>query len=122
MSVVVVLCKNQFYYFSALWPDSGHVAVDEADILDILDAIQRHADKADLADRSKAAIGVFTSLPRSKWAVRFVMLGSYSGTMFMCFDGAAFVKRTLTTNASLFYRLHEVSFVKWNRTKLHCAL
>ncbi len=33
---VVVLCKNQFYYFPALWPDSGEVAVDETDLLDIL--------------------------------------------------------------------------------------
>lgn len=28
---VVVMCRNQLYYFSALWPDTGVVAVDEAD-------------------------------------------------------------------------------------------
>lgn len=69
---VAVLCKNQFYYFTALWPESGHVAVDEADILDILGAIQKHADEADIEEQSKSALGIFTSLPRSKWAVSFV--------------------------------------------------
>lgn len=69
---VVVLCKNQFYYFSALWPDTGHVAVDEADIFDVLHAIQKHADQTDGAEASKTALGVLTSLPRSKWAVRYV--------------------------------------------------
>ena len=28
---VVVMCRNQLYYFTALWPDTGDVAVDEAD-------------------------------------------------------------------------------------------
>jgi len=25
------MCRNQLYYFSALWPDTGVLAVDEAD-------------------------------------------------------------------------------------------
>lgn len=73
-NAVVVLCKSQFYYFSALWPGTGHVAVDEADILDILEAIQKHAGQTDSSERSKSAIGVLTSLPRSKWAVSAFLL------------------------------------------------
>jgi carnitine O-acetyltransferase len=65
---VVVLCKNQFYYFPALWPETGHVAVDEADILDILRAIQKHASQLPEEETSRNAIGVFSSLPRSEWA------------------------------------------------------
>jgi carnitine O-acetyltransferase len=65
---VVVLCRNQFYYFTVLWPDTGHVAVDEADILDILAAIKAHASQIDQEEASRSALGVFTSLPRSRWA------------------------------------------------------
>lgn len=80
-SIVVVLCQNQFYYFFALWPDQESdddgsrrctVAVNESDIYDILLAIQTHATSSashhnDSSDAS--GIGVFTSLPRSQWAV-----------------------------------------------------
>ena len=77
--IVVVLYQNQFYYFFALWPDddAGHtspkqgtVAVNEADIYDILLAIQTHATcSTDSNENSSNGIGVFTSLPRSQWAV-----------------------------------------------------
>lgn len=30
-SHVLVMCRNQLYYFSALWPGSNNLAVDEAD-------------------------------------------------------------------------------------------
>jgi carnitine O-acetyltransferase len=66
---VAVLCKNQFYYFQALWPNTYEVAVDEYDILDILKAIQKHADALDPVEGSKFALGVLTSLPRTQWAV-----------------------------------------------------
>jgi carnitine O-acetyltransferase len=66
---VAVLCKNQFYYFQALWPNTYEVAVDEYDILDILKAIQKHADALDPVEASKEALGVLTSLPRTQWAV-----------------------------------------------------
>ena len=39
---VAVMCCNQLFYFQALWPD-GDVAVDEGDLVDILDAIWVHA-------------------------------------------------------------------------------
>jgi len=39
-------------------------------VLDILKAIDHHARNTDdIAERSRTALGVFTSLPRSKWAV-----------------------------------------------------
>lgn len=66
---VVVLCKNQFYYFTALWPETGRVGVDEADILDILKAIVKHASQELQTDATRTAMGVLTALPRSEWAV-----------------------------------------------------
>lgn len=65
---VVVLCKNQFYYFSALWPETDFVAVDETDIYDILHAIQHHANQTDPRIASREGLGVLTALPRSDWA------------------------------------------------------
>jgi len=39
-------------------------------VLDILKAIEHHATHTDdIAERSRTALGVLTSLPRSKWAV-----------------------------------------------------
>jgi carnitine O-acetyltransferase len=91
----VVLYQNQFYYFFALWPDENDgddhdsknanndnnntsskkctVAVSEADIYDILLAIRTHAttsSKNDTSNNNEShGIGVFTTLPRSQWAV-----------------------------------------------------
>lgn len=63
--------KNQFYYFPALWPETGIVAVDEGDILDILKAVVKHADtNLSQVQASVTALGVLTTLPRSEWAVR----------------------------------------------------
>ena len=66
-SHIVVLAKNQFYYFTALWPD-GTVAVSEADIKEILTAILHDADKMDQEMSIKQALGVLTTQPRKKWA------------------------------------------------------
>jgi len=87
---VVVLIKNRIYYFQALWPHDGSVAVDQHDIKDILEAIQKHAEHisqfpskgnesnnkagADLnidgvaINSCDEALGVLTSLPRREWA------------------------------------------------------
>jgi carnitine O-acetyltransferase len=54
---VAVLCRNQIYYFQALWPD-GTVAVDEGDIVDILHAIRKNAGEICLFESSKHALGV----------------------------------------------------------------
>lgn len=89
---VVVLIKNHIYYFQALWPQDGSVAVDQHDIKDILEAIQKHVDA--IADDNgigegaepisvkvgnddvevssvtscEEAVGALTSLPRAEWA------------------------------------------------------
>jgi carnitine O-acetyltransferase len=90
---VVVLIRNHIYYFQALWPHDFSVAVDQHDIKDILEAIQKHADfirnptNANNAKDDDArfvvtgkngdkipvnscdeALGVLTSLPRREWA------------------------------------------------------
>ncbi|GKY99897.1 hypothetical protein MPSEU_000943300 [Mayamaea pseudoterrestris] len=65
---VIVLCKNQFYSFAALWPSTGHVAVDEEDVLEILRAIELHASQTLPEEASRNAIGVLTSAARSEWA------------------------------------------------------
>lgn len=44
------------------------VAVDEADILEILQAIQKHASETDPEVAAREAIGVLTALPRSEWS------------------------------------------------------
>lgn len=67
-SHVVVLCKNQFYYFTALWPDTGRVGLDEADVLEILTAIAKHASQISPTDSTRTALGALTALPRSEWA------------------------------------------------------
>jgi carnitine O-acetyltransferase len=65
---VAVLCRNQFYYFPAMWLDTWELAVDEGDILDILKAIHSDANKMDPVQASRSALGVLTSLSRSEWA------------------------------------------------------
>jgi carnitine O-acetyltransferase len=74
---VAVLCRNQMFYFQALWPD-GTVAVDETDIADILHAIQKNAREASLFQTSKHALGVLTSLPRNEWAIARDEMASFS--------------------------------------------
>lgn len=68
---IAVLCRGSVYYFQVLWPD-GHVAVDETDIADILEAIQNHAlEEVGTAKdplKGQQSIGVLTSLPRNEWA------------------------------------------------------
>jgi carnitine O-acetyltransferase len=66
-SHVAVLCKNQMYYFQALWPD-GSVAVDEEDIVDILEAVHQNAKVEPPTQTSRNSLGVLTSLRRSEWA------------------------------------------------------
>jgi carnitine O-acetyltransferase len=54
---VVVLSRSQIYYFQALWPD-GTVAVDEADIADILRAIRKDSREMSFSEAGKHALGV----------------------------------------------------------------
>ncbi len=74
---VAVMCGKQLFYFQALWPDNGDVAVNEEDIVNILEAIQAHASKLESSSNdgneqgyliSVSALGVLTSLARNQWA------------------------------------------------------
>ena len=85
---VAVLFRNQFYYFRALWPrDEEHqdqgkdgevmVAVNEADITQILQSIVNDGKNMDLAASVEGAIGVLTTLPRKQWAkARYQLVNS----------------------------------------------
>ena len=74
---VAVMCCSQLYYFQALWPD-GACAVDEFDLVDILNAIRSHAKKMDPVQASRQAVGVLTSLPRKEWALAREEMIQYS--------------------------------------------
>lgn len=65
-SHVAVLIRSQLYFFQALWPD-GTVAVDESDIVNILDAIRSDSLETSLCSAGERALGVLTSLPRGEW-------------------------------------------------------
>jgi len=90
---VVVMHRNQFYYFNALWPD-GTVAVDEADLKEILTAIKEDATSIDPELSVKNALGVLTTLPRKSWAVARDNLkasSSHNSAALEIIDSALFV-------------------------------
>ena len=64
---VVVMCRKQLYYFQCLWWD-GSVAVDEEDVIDILEAIQKNATQSTSpAAAAASSLGVLTTLDRKTW-------------------------------------------------------
>ena len=68
-SHVVVMCRNQMYYFQAMWPDTSVLAVDEEDMVDILTAVDRNSrEELDRTEAAKVCPGVLTTLPRREWA------------------------------------------------------
>jgi carnitine O-acetyltransferase len=101
------MCCNQLFYFQALWPQDGDVAVDEGDIGDILQAISIHAhklhnhisssedSKTTTSDKSLSALGVLTSLGRKQWAKAREEMIAFSPTKntegFKIVDSALFV-------------------------------
>mmetsp|Transcript_9653 Transcript_9653/g.21608 ORF Transcript_9653/g.21608 Transcript_9653/m.21608 type:complete len:772 (+) Transcript_9653:254-2569(+) len=90
---IVVLAKNQFYYFTALWPD-GTVAVNESDIKEILQAILKDASRMDPEVAIKQALGVLTTQQRKHWAVirdNLVASSAHNATAMEIVDSALFV-------------------------------
>ena len=67
---VLVMIRNQIFYFQGLWPHNGTVAVDEQDIKDILEAIKKSVEGPNMNDTAQVshAVGVLTSLPRNEWS------------------------------------------------------
>ncbi len=64
---VVVICRSQFYYFDALWPD-GKVAVSEKDLTRNFAAILDDAAELDPVACAMGAAGVLTAEDRDQWA------------------------------------------------------
>lgn len=90
---IVVLAKNQFYYFTVLWPD-GTVAVTESDLKEILTAILNDAEKMDPEVALKQALGVLTTQQRKEWAVirdNLVASSPHNATAMEIVDSALFV-------------------------------
>jgi len=103
---VVVMCRKQMFYFQALWPDTGDVAVDEGDLVNILEAIQDYTTKPETKSdddgeiekkylNSVSGLGVLTSLGRKQWARAREELIEHSPTKnvesFKVVDSALFV-------------------------------
>ena len=98
------MCRNQLFSFQALWPDTGDVAVDEVDLVSILEAIREHVTKVETRRKdgeteqkyldSVSALGVLTSLARNQWAkAREEMIdhSSRNADSFKIIDSALFV-------------------------------
>jgi carnitine O-acetyltransferase len=66
--VVVVLSNNLFYSFPVLWPDTGDVAVCEADVRKILRAIRADSSRVRPDESARTALGALTTASRSQWA------------------------------------------------------
>ena len=65
---IVVMARNQFYYFTALWAD-GAVAVTVSDLKEIFSAILGDAKSMDPDLAMKHALGALTTLNRNEWSV-----------------------------------------------------
>ncbi|CAI5743230.1 unnamed protein product [Hyaloperonospora brassicae] len=64
---VVVLCRNQFYWFDVVWPD-GVAAITERELVANLQAIRDDARRADDVAAAASAVGVLTTERRATWA------------------------------------------------------
>eukprot|EP00039_Didymoeca_costata_P003532 m.68234 g.68234 ORF g.68234 m.68234 type:complete len:654 (-) comp11950_c0_seq2:250-2211(-) len=64
---VVVLCRNMFYSFEALWPNFD-VCVSEADLRLNFEAILADGSDISAKERAECAMGVFTTANRRHWA------------------------------------------------------
>jgi len=64
---VVVVCRNQFYWFDVIWED-GVTAITERELLANLKAIHEDALQADDVEAASNAVGVLTTERRATWA------------------------------------------------------
>lgn len=96
---VLVLYRNQFYYFSALWTENSvdgecKVAVDESDITQILSRIVQDGKSTLLEESIENALGALTSLPRKLWAVtrsQLIEMSEQNASVLDIIDTALFV-------------------------------
>ncbi|DAZ97863.1 TPA: hypothetical protein N0F65_003290 [Lagenidium giganteum] len=64
---IVVLCRNQFYWFDVIWED-GTTAITERELVQNLKAIKENAMKATDIEAATEAVGVLTTEHRADWA------------------------------------------------------
>ncbi|GLE00668.1 hypothetical protein PINS_up009456 [Pythium insidiosum] len=64
---IVVLCRNQFYWFDVIWED-GVTAITERELVNNLKAIKDNALKASDVEAASQAVGVLTTEHRATWA------------------------------------------------------
>ncbi|OQS05396.1 choline/Carnitine O-acyltransferase [Thraustotheca clavata] len=64
---IVVLCRNQFYWFDVVWED-GTPALTEKELIENLRAIRADASKLPDELMAEEAVGVFTTEHRAQWA------------------------------------------------------
>lgn len=96
---VLVLFRNQFYYFRALWSKDEadgecRVAVDESDIIQILSRIVQDGKSTPLEESIENALGALTSLPRKMWAVtrsQLIDMSEQNASVLDIIDTALFV-------------------------------
>lgn len=64
---IVVMCRNQFYWFDVIWED-GVTAITERELVNNLKAIKENAMRATDIEAASQAIGVLTTEHRANWA------------------------------------------------------
>lgn len=64
---IVVMCRNQFYWFDVIWED-GVTAITERELVHNLRAIKENAMQATDVEAASQAIGVLTTEHRATWA------------------------------------------------------
>ncbi|TMW64400.1 hypothetical protein Poli38472_013022 [Pythium oligandrum] len=64
---IVVVCRNQFYWFDVVWED-GVTAITERELVANLKAIREDATKASDLEAASHAMGVLTTEHRATWA------------------------------------------------------
>uniref|UniRef100_K3X4S1 Choline/carnitine acyltransferase domain-containing protein n=1 Tax=Globisporangium ultimum (strain ATCC 200006 / CBS 805.95 / DAOM BR144) TaxID=431595 RepID=K3X4S1_GLOUD len=64
---IVVMCRNQFYWFDVIWED-GVTAITERELVNNLKAIKENAMQATDVEAASQAIGVLTTEHRATWA------------------------------------------------------
>ncbi|TYZ57119.1 hypothetical protein PybrP1_007896 [[Pythium] brassicae (nom. inval.)] len=64
---IVVMCRNQFYWFDVIWED-GVTAITERELVNNLRAIKDNAMQATDVEAASQAVGVLTTEHRATWA------------------------------------------------------
>ncbi|KAL4169144.1 hypothetical protein KRP22_010069 [Phytophthora ramorum] len=94
---IVVVCRNQFYWFDVIWED-GVTAITERELLANLRAIHEDALKADDVEAASSAVGVLTTERRATWATMRTKLQATNKDTLAVIDRALFLVCLDTTS------------------------